>query len=150
MPFLVHGTSADKIASILESGLVPGGPTGATGTNRNSVHLALYPISDRRCVGGLRKGSGINALVYLKKVAVIQQKSVIVTPGLFALVNEVIEPGLIHCITHLPRGHRGPEEVVWDSRLANARPWFAFRHVSGLTDDLAGQLKDGIPAYAEP
>ena len=44
----------------------------------------------------------------------------------------------------------GSQEVLWDSKLANAVPWFAYRHCSGVTDDTAGQTRFGDPAYAAP
>ena len=34
--------------------------------------------------------------------------------------------------------------------MANSVPWFAYRHVEGVTSDTAGQLKHGDVVYAEP
>ena len=100
LPYLVHGTEVANIPSILGTGLIPGGIGDAThGEGRNSIHLALWPINDKRCMGGMRKSGSVNALIYLNKVALVQEKRVTVTPGLCALVNEPIEPGFIHCVT---------------------------------------------------
>ena len=111
----------ENVPSILENGLIPGGPGGSThGGGRNSIHMALWPISDKRCQGGMRKSGSVDALIYLNKVSVVQSKKVSGTPGLCALVNQTIEPGLIHCITYFLKGIKGPEIMLWHADLKRA------------------------------
>ena len=115
---ICHGTQLTNVLSILDQGLIPGFQSQGSRT-RNSVHFSPCPPNDERCVSGKRK-EGVNAVVHMKRRALMDSKTVSVSGSGALLVNDTVEPELIDAIVHLDRGY---ERMFFDSRLRKAHSW---------------------------